>query len=253
MPQTDYDEELEEDLQSIRQIVEELVAMESIRRLLAQQATKALASLTPEQLSELDDIGKESFEIAKEMAEADQEPYVSVLDFASFPEKLEALLTTELSENALADMRDYRADLIQGLEELEEFKLQLLYPEVKSPYDFHSLLFEFFKQEMSPQQRAAEQKLLKFYAKHEDEMPVDKSGYWEGVATLAFIDSVLSVFLVLILKWVNYSLDDYDDHRGKDWREAWAERFRKFGEVMGPLVNAVSRMLDLIFRIPSVN
>ncbi len=253
MPQTDYDEALEEDIQLIRNIVEEMVALEATRRLYAQQATKALASLTEEQLSELDELGNESLEVAKEMAKADQEPYVSIIDFASFPAKLEEILDTELSEDAYSDLQDWRIDLIEGLGEVEVLKLQLLHPEMKSPYELLSFLYDSFKEQMTPEQQAARRKQLKFIAKHEDDMPVDETGYWQGVASLAHMLSVVSIFLVIILKWVNYALDDYEDYRKKDWPKAWRDRLRKFGEAIEPLSRAVSRILELILRNPSMN
>ncbi len=247
----DYDEELEEDLRSIRSIVEEMVALEATRRLYAQQATRAIASLTAEQLSELDELGRESLEVAKEMARADQEPYISVLDFASFPAKLEEILATELSEDAHTDLQDWRIDLIEGLGELEVLKLQLLHPEIKSPYELLSFLYDSFKEQMTPEQQAARRKQLKFIAKHEDKMPVDETGYWEGVASLGYVLSVVSVFLVTILKWVNNALDDYEVSRTKDWRESWRGRLRKFGEAVEPLSRVITRFIEMIFRLPT--
>ncbi len=248
MSETVYDEELEEDLQTIRQIVEELVALESTRRLFAQQATRAFASLTPEQLSELDELGRESLEVAKEMAEADQEPYISVLDFASFPAKLEEILTAEVSEDAYTELQEWRGDLIEGLGEVEALKMQLLHPEMKSPYELLSFLYDSFKEQMTPEQQGARRKQLKFIAKHEDEMPVDDTGYWEGVASIVYVLSVVSIFLMIVLKWVNYALDDYEKYRKKDWKESWRERIRKLGEAIEPLSRALSRIVDLILR-----
>ncbi len=251
MPEAVYDVELEDDLAAIRKIVEDLVALEATRRLYAQQATRALASLTEEQLSELDELGKESLKVAKEMAKADQEPYISILDFASFPGKLEGILAAELSEDAYTDLQDWRTDLIEGLGEVEFLKLQLLHPEMKSPYELLSFLYDSFKEQMTPQQQAAHRRQLKFIAKHEDEMPVDETGYWEGVASLGYMFSVVSVFLMIILKWVNYALDDYGESRKGDWRKNWRDRLRKFGEAVESLSRVISRILDLILRIPT--
>ncbi|MEE9236651.1 MAG: hypothetical protein V3U52_02525 [Thermoplasmata archaeon] len=251
MPETTYDEELEEDLQTIRKIVEEMVALEATRRLYAQNATRAFAGLTSEQLSELNELGKESFEVAKEMARANQEPYFSIIDFASFPAKLEEILTTQLSEDAYADLQDWRVDLIEGLGEVEALKMQLLHPEMKSPYELLSFLYDSFKEQMTPEQQAARRKQLKFVAKHEDDIPVDDTGYWEGVASLVYVLSIVSIFLMIILKWVNYALDDYEDYRVKDWRGSWRKRLRKIGEVIEPLSNVISRILELIFRLPA--
>ncbi len=251
MSETVYDEELEEDLAAIRKIVEDLVALEATRRLYAQQATRALTELTEGQLSELDELGRESLEVAKAMAKADQQPSIPVLDFASFPGRFEEILTTEPSEDAYTDLQDWRVDLIEGLGEVEILKLQLLHPEIKSPHELLSLLYDSLREQMTPEQQTAHRKLLKFIAKHEDEMPVDEAGYWEGVTSLGYMFSVVSVFLMIILKWVNYALDDYGESQKRDWRRNWRDRLRKFGETVESLSRFISRILDMILRVPT--
>ena len=167
-----------------------------------------------------------------------------------FGTRLHEIASGEIDADRVAELQEFRDDLVLAEESLVGGIIGLTQPQVLSPAAFIDVVIDSFPED-ARDLRKYFRDLKKFLVSMG--ATTEPTTYWQGVAAWANLLGFLAVFLGILAKWIQYGLDEVQDAQADGRRIAKRplqriERFREWLIINQPFISLFPAV-DLAVRI----